>query len=175
MQHLSGLLVLFVNDHMILNVGEDFHDCPIHSAKISQLLLFTRTTEPHSIQLVPNIWNTSFLEPSKNFYWLLSCCCLFSTCPQIYIKSESNVQKFHSETIVSLENGGKGTNFCNADWLELNGNRPTVHWVRTELDVGRYMIKHSKNCEFCRGHWPSMPWFKFLNLSEIVNFVTRFA
>ena len=30
---------------------------------------------------------------------------------QIYIKSESTFQMFHSETIVSLENGGKGTNF----------------------------------------------------------------
>ena len=32
----------------------------------------------------------------------------------IYIKSESNFQIFHCETIVSLENGGKGANFSNA-------------------------------------------------------------
>ena len=46
-----------------------------------------------------------------NFYWLLTCCCFFSFCLQIYImyhiKSERSIKIFHSETIVSLKNGGK--------------------------------------------------------------------
>ena len=34
--------------------------------------------------------------------------CLRSTCPQMYIKSESNIQIFHSETIVSVKMEAKG-------------------------------------------------------------------
>ena len=40
----------------------------------------------------------------------LRCCYFLSTRPQIYIKSESNIQIFPSETIVSLENGDKEAN-----------------------------------------------------------------
>ena len=65
-----------------------FNSRPLHGANISQIFPFTKTKEPHNIQLVPNIWSTSFHQPVK--IWIgLSCWCLFSTCPQIYIKSES--------------------------------------------------------------------------------------
>ena len=38
---------------------------PLQGANISQIFSFTETTEPHEIQLVPNIWSTSFHQPVK--------------------------------------------------------------------------------------------------------------
>ena len=32
-----------------------FHSRPLHGANISQIFSFTKTTEPHNYQLVPNI------------------------------------------------------------------------------------------------------------------------
>ena len=42
-----------------------FVSSPLQGANISQIFLFTRTTEPHEIQLVLNIWSTSFDQPVK--------------------------------------------------------------------------------------------------------------
>ena len=42
-----------------------FVSCPLQGANISQISSFTKTTEPHEIQLVPNIWSTSFHQPVK--------------------------------------------------------------------------------------------------------------
>ena len=36
---------------------------PLHGAIISQIFSFTETTKPYKIQLVPNIWITSFQQP----------------------------------------------------------------------------------------------------------------
>ena len=38
---------------------------PLEGANITQIFPFTKTTKPHEIQLVPNIWSTSFHQPVK--------------------------------------------------------------------------------------------------------------
>ena len=50
----------------------------------------------------------------------------------IYIKSESNFQIFHSETIASLEMGAKGQ----ISLVQLlKGDRPIVHWSNENILV----------------------------------------
>ena len=108
-------LGLFVNDHMILSVEEDFHHWPIHSANISQIFLFTTTKEPHNIQLVPDIWDTSFLLPVKKSFDSLVADVSFQLVPKYISKVKVISKTFTLKKVVSLENGGKGTNFYNAD------------------------------------------------------------
>ena len=51
-----------------------------------------------------------------------SCCCFNSTGPQIYCESESSIQIFCSETIISFENGGEGAHLSKAafQWGQTN-------------------------------------------------------
>ena len=88
-----------------------FDSCPLHGANISQIFSFTHTTEPHNIQLVPNIWNTTFHQPVKISIDFLADFASFQLVPKYISKLKVIFQIFRSETIVSLENGGKGTNF----------------------------------------------------------------
>ena len=67
--------------------------------------------EPRNNQLVLNIWNTSFLQPVKISIDSLAAVASFQLAPKYMLISESNFQIFHSETIVSLENGGDRANF----------------------------------------------------------------
>ena len=64
-----------------------FNSGPLHGANISQIFPFTKTREQTNIR--PKYLKHILPPACKNLYWLLSCWCLFSTCPQIYIKSES--------------------------------------------------------------------------------------
>ena len=71
---------------------------------------------------IPNYNQCS--PPSSPFKMLLTqecCCCFNSTGPQIYCKSESNIQIFCSETIISFENWGRRAHLSNAAF---NGGRP---------------------------------------------------
>ena len=53
-----------------------------------------------------------------------------------------------------------------------------VFWLRSPESFRTIFTKHPKNCECCPGHYlvvnhsPSMSWFKFCNLSVLVNCVT---
>ena len=91
-----------------------FNSRPLHGANISQIFPFTKTKEPHNIQLVPNIWSTSFHQPVKICIGSLAAGASFQLVPKYISKVKVIFQIFCSETIVSLENGSKGANFSNA-------------------------------------------------------------
>ena len=91
-----------------------FNSRPLHGANISQIFPFTKTKEPHNIQLVPNIWSTSFHQPVKICIGSLAAGASFQLVPKYISKVKVIFQIFRSETIVSLENGSKGANFSNA-------------------------------------------------------------
>ena len=79
--------------------------------------------------IIFNLSQTFKTQPSIFLLKLLSCLCLYSTHPQLYIKSESKIQIFWSETIV--ENcGGEA-------W---DGDIPIVHWQK-EIALRCYWIK----------------------------------
>ena len=92
-----------------------FNSRPLHGANISQIFPFTKTKEPHNIQLVPNIWSTSFHQPVKICIGSLAAGASFQLVPKYISKVKVIFQIFRSETIVSLENGSKGANFSNVD------------------------------------------------------------
>ena len=87
---------------------------PLQGANISQTFSFTKTTEPHEIQLVPIIWSTSFRQPIKISIGSIAAGASFQFVPKFTSKVKVIFQIFRSETIVSLENGSKGANFSNA-------------------------------------------------------------
>ena len=74
------------------------------------------------------------------FYWLLSWFLPFSTCPQIYIKNESNFQIFYSETIVSLENGGKEANMHMPLWKQCKHSKHCKQYKQCQHFIGIYGI-----------------------------------
>ena len=89
----------------------------------------------------PLIWTTSkrtaafFVTPSQ-----LRCCCLFSTRPQIYIKSESNIQIFPAETIVYLENVGKEANMHMPLWKQCKHSKHCKQYKQCQQFIGIYGI-----------------------------------
>ena len=91
-----------------------FNSRPLHSANISQIFPFTKTTEPCNIQLVPNIWSTSLHQPVEISIGSSAAGASFQLVPKYISKVKVIFQIFCSESIVSLENGSKGANFSNA-------------------------------------------------------------
>ena len=91
-----------------------FNSRPLPGANISQIFPFTKTREQTDIQVVPNIWNTSFHQLVKISIGSLAAGVSFQLVPKYISKVKVIFQIFCSESIVSLENGSKGANFSNA-------------------------------------------------------------
>ena len=101
---------------------------PIQGANILQIFSLKNEARDH---ITFNLSQTFKTHPFTTLLKLLSCLCLYSTRPQIYIKSESKIQIFWSETIFFLENGGGGA------W---DGDITIVHWQK-EIGLRCYWIK----------------------------------
>ena len=88
----------------------------LHRANISQIFSFTRTTEPHEIQLVLNIWSTSFDQPVKISIDSFAAVASFQLVTNIYQKWEyfPNVSLWNN---CFLGKWGQRDKFLNCSYL----------------------------------------------------------
>ena len=100
-----------------------FDSCPLHGANISQIFSFTHTTEPHNIQLVPNIWNTTFHQPVKISIDFLADFASFQLVPKYILKVKVIFKYFTLKQLFPWKIGAKGQISI---MQLLNEDRPTV-------------------------------------------------
>ena len=104
-----------------------FGSRPLHGANISQIFSFTQTTEPHNIQLVPNIWDTSFHQPVKIFINSLADFASFQLVPKYKSKVKVISKYFILKQLFHWKMGAKGQ----ISLMQIfNRDRPIVHWLR---------------------------------------------
>ena len=100
-----------------------FDSCPLHGANISQIFSFTHTTEPHNIQLVPNIWNTTFHQPVKISIDFLADFASFQLVPKYILKVKVIFKYFTLKQLFPWKMGAKGQ----ISLMQIfNGDRPIV-------------------------------------------------
>ena len=102
-----------------------FDSCPLHGANISQIFSFTHTTGPYNIQLVPNIWNTTFHQPVKISIDFLADFASFQLVPKYILKVKVIFKYFTLKQLFPWKMGAKGQ----ISLMQIfNGDRPIVHW-----------------------------------------------
>ena len=80
----------------------------LRGANISQIFSFTKTTEPHKIQLVPNIWSTSFHQPVKISIDSFAAVASFQLVPKYISKVKVLCKYFTLKQLFRLKMGAKG-------------------------------------------------------------------
>ena len=103
-----------------------FDSCPLHGANISQIFSFTHTTEPHNIQLVPNVWNTTFHQPVKISIDFLADFASFQLVPKYILKVKVILKYFTLKQLFPWKMGAKGQ----ISLMQIfNGDRPIMQCV----------------------------------------------